>query len=251
MCGAEMQPSAAADATIPMNVPQGAPSPPGYNAPQPYSAPPVYGAQQPYNPTPPYGGQQPPQPYNAPPGYGAPQPYGAPPTYSPAPAALQCRVCGAALTPQDYQCPRCSTPVGTVVNPNDPTASSFFPVGPSAELINNSGQKSGMVPPPICNYKWHWGAFGANWIWCFAHGLIGWGVALMFLHLIPLFALIASVYLGSVGHQQAWRNRRYASVDQYIRTERVWTIWGVIGFCIYLLIFVLYLLLVIAAAGSR
>ncbi len=223
-----------------------APPSPGYGMQPPPYAPP--GASPPtYTPYSPPGGPQPLTGVSVPPPPPGNMPGYAAPTVAYAGA---CRVCGNPLTASDYKCPRCATPVGMVVNPNDPTSNSYMPVGGPAYFENTSGQ-GGPVPLEIANMKWNWGAFGMNWIWLFAHRMIGWGFALLFLHLIPLFALIASIFIASNGNKYAWENRRYESIEHFKKVEGVWAIWGVIGFLVYLAIFCIYVASVAARVAAN
>jgi len=242
-CGQPLQASAASSPTIPANLPQNTP-PPGHGPQQPYGAPypPVAGTPQPVHAP---SAQTPDNPY------GAPQPGSVMPPYAPpAPAALQCRVCGGALTPRDYQCPRCSAPVGTVVNPNDPTASSYFPVGGYAQIENTSGQK-GPVPQEVQG-SWNWGAAFVGLFWTIAHKvwwMLGIYIALLavdFAIVLPallsgdmravavlqgvsfIINLVMIIYLGKNGNRLAWQNRRFESLQQFVEVQGRWRSWGIV-----------------------
>lgn len=225
-CGQKLERASASSAgAIPVNPPRaGTPAPTGSVPPQP--PPGVQPLQPPGYAPPPAAPLSAPAPlYNPPPG---PQSLTGEPLPPPAaPAQMQCRVCGTVLTPRDYSCPRCNTPVGMVANPNDSTAGTYLPVGGYQPMFENtSGQKS-TVPPEIASYKWSWGAFLLNWIWLCFHGMALWGIALLVFSFIPLVGLIANIYLGINGHKLAWQNRRYDSIEQYKKVETAWMRWGI------------------------
>jgi hypothetical protein len=88
------------------------------------------------------------------------------------------------------------------------------------KMENTSGHgKSATVPPEIDG--WNWGAFLLNWIWgignrCFV-GL---------LTFVPLVGIVMPFVLGFKGNAWAWRNKRWQSVEQFKRVQRLWTVWS-------------------------
>ncbi|HZO90359.1 MAG TPA: hypothetical protein VFB38_18685 [Chthonomonadaceae bacterium] len=255
---------------------------PGLGQPQAYMPPPgrpqpLDGSQPPaYSP---YGQPQPPQayqPYSPPPG--APQPlngpqpglppqpspYGSPPGYGAAPAqAALCRVCGNALTPRDYQCPRCGAPVGTVANPNDPTSSTYMPIGGYRQIENTSGQKSSV--PMELQGGWNWGAAFLTLFWVIAHKVwwvLGILVAEYFLSgltaalgnsdastvlstITGIGNLILFIYMGVRGNALAWQYRHFDSVEHCRTVQRTWARWVLILCLIIPASLVLLLMLVV------
>ena len=76
---------------------------------------------------------------------------------------------------------------------------------------------------------WCWGAFGLTWIWGIANRT---GLTLLFLPATVLMPsvgpLILSIWFGVMGHEWAWRNRRFAGFAQFQETMRVWNMWGMV-----------------------
>ena len=87
---------------------------------------------------------------------------------------------------------------------------------------NTSGQ-SGAQPPAELQ-GWNWGAFLLSWIWALAHrAWLGFALSLLL-----FLGMVGPIYLGVMGNQLAWRNRRWESVQQFKDTQRVWFIWGLV-----------------------
>lgn len=90
-------------------------------------------------------------------------------------------------------------------------------------MENTSGQgASAIVPPEIKG--WSWAAFLMNWIWTI--GMQTW-IGLIALVPIPGLGLVMSIMLGMKGNEWAWQNRRWESVEQFKKVQRIWTRWGV------------------------
>jgi hypothetical protein len=87
---------------------------------------------------------------------------------------------------------------------------------------NSSGHGSAAVVPPEIN-RWNWGAFLLNWIWG-----IGNKTYVALLMFIPLVNFAMMFVLGLKGSAWAWRNRRWASVQQFQAVQRSWTRWSLI-----------------------
>lgn len=94
-----------------------------------------------------------------------------------------------------------------------------MPVYSGAPVVeNSSGQgKQAVVPREVD--RWNWGAFLLNWIW----GL-GNATPLAFLTLVPCVNFVMPFVLGARGSAWAWQNRRWESVEQFRRTQRVWAL---------------------------
>ena len=69
--------------------------------------------------------------------------------------------------------------------------------------------------------KWNWGAFFMTWIWGLGNKTY---VAL--LGLIPVVNLVMAFILGAKGNEWAWKNKKWESVDQFTRIQRMWTAFG-------------------------
>lgn len=77
--------------------------------------------------------------------------------------------------------------------------------------------------------KWNWGAFFLGWIWGVFHKVY-WSL----LMLIPVgpIGFIIMIILGIKGNELAWKNNRYASLDEFKRIQKKWAFWGLIWFLI-------------------
>lgn len=91
---------------------------------------------------------------------------------------------------------------------------------------------SGSVPEEIKG--WNWGAFFLTWIWGLGnHVWISLVVLLGFIPFIgPIIALVMAIMLGLKGSEWAWQNRKFASVDEFKKIQKVWAIWGLVIFVI-------------------
>ena len=86
---------------------------------------------------------------------------------------------------------------------------------------NSGGGRSIELPPGVSG--WSWGAFLWNWIWApFNRTWIG------LLALVPYLGVIVVFYLGFKGREQAWRNKRWESLEHFNRVQRSWSKWGLI-----------------------
>jgi len=68
----------------------------------------------------------------------------------------------------------------------------------------------------------NWGGFLLPFFWSFAHKAWLWMA-------ISFFCLpVAAVYLLIAGNKVAWENRQFASLDEFKKVQKAWTIWGLI-----------------------
>jgi hypothetical protein len=77
------------------------------------------------------------------------------------------------------------------------------------------------VPPEVD--RWNWGAFLLSWIWG-----IGNNTFIAFLTFVPFVGIVMPFVLGAKGSAWAWRNKRWASVEDFKATQRKWAIAGLI-----------------------
>lgn len=93
---------------------------------------------------------------------------------------------------------------------------------------------------------WSWGAFSLTWIWALANktyiGLIA---------LLGPLALPMAIILGIKGNEWAWNNRKWASVDEFKKTQGAWAKWGVILLIFSLIIYIFMIVFVISLFTSN
>jgi hypothetical protein len=93
------------------------------------------------------------------------------------------------------------------------------PDNPST-FVNNSGEGvSAQMPPQARGLNW--GAFFLNWIWG-----IGNNTFIALLCVIPVVGLVLAIVLLFKGNEWAWQNKKWSSVAQFHRSQKVW---GAIG----------------------
>ena len=110
---------------------------------------------------------------------------------------------------------------------------------------NTSGQGlSAAVPPEIAG--WNWGAFYLTWIWG-----IGNRVWLSFLALIPLplVWLAMMVILGIKGNEWAWQCKKWDSIEQFRRRQRIWMYWGIAGLLAPFVFILGWILIIVGLLG--
>lgn len=86
---------------------------------------------------------------------------------------------------------------------------------------NNSGTGSDIIPDGVKG--WSWGGFLFTIIWGLSHR-----VWISLLMLVPYIGFLVSIYLGVKGRELAWKNKRWESVAEFNRIQRLWSIWGAI-----------------------
>jgi len=90
----------------------------------------------------------------------------------------------------------------------------------SIKVGNTSGMgKSAQIPPEIRG--WNWGACFLGIIWGVAHN-----VWISIACLVPVLWIIMPFVLGAEGNKLAWQNKKWASVEQFKRSQRTWARWG-------------------------
>jgi hypothetical protein len=159
-----------------------------------------------------------------------------------------------------------------ILNPNDPTATSFLPFGPHVPLVPlfraGEGQHAGSGEQID---GWNWAAAFVPTFWAARHrikwlSVVSGSLSLLLIGLYLLratlhrtadaggtltgfliactliFALPRSLYLGLQGNTLAWRSGLYNDREQLRKSQRSWTVWAIIG------VTVLALLLGVVAA---
>src|SRR5215831_17612183 len=93
-------------------------------------------------------------------------------------------------------------------------------------MDNTSGQGVAAAIPAEVD-RWNWGAFLAHWIWG-----IGNNTYIAFLMFVPFVNLVMPFVLGAKGSIWAWRNKRWDSVEQFKRVQRLWAIWSALAYLV-------------------
>jgi hypothetical protein len=97
-------------------------------------------------------------------------------------------------------------------------------------MENTSGQgKDSVVPLEI--QTWNWGAFFLNALW----GLFN-RTYIAMLCIIPVINVLLAFVLGFKGNEWAWQNKRWKSVEQFQRVQKIWGIIGIVTFLVGALI---------------
>ena len=110
---------------------------------------------------------------------------------------------------------------------------------------NTSGQGSSSVLPQELQ-GWNWGGFLLTWIWGVGNQV--W-LALLALIPVPFAALAVAVVLGLKGNEWAWQSKKWDSIAQFQRTQRIWMIWGIVALFLPLLFIVGVLLIMVGVLG--
>lgn len=118
-------------------------------------------------------------------------------------------------------------------------------------LSNNSGQghlfdDAVKVPDEISG--WNWGAFFAPGVWSITNhvwiGLISW-TDFSLVTTVVTFGMtwpIMAVVLGVKGNEWAWKSRRWKSIKEFKRHQRLWAI---VGFIIFMILVILITLIIV------
>ncbi len=129
----------------------------------------------------------------------------------------------------------------------------------TATLGNNSGQGQlfdSSIPVPEEIHGWNWGAFFIPGLWCIPNrvwiGLVSWAdlslitLPLTFGTMWPIMAVV----LGVKGNEWAWKSRRWKSVREFKRHQRLWAIAGFLIVTTILILLSLLVLILLALGMS-
>lgn len=119
------------------------------------------------------------------------------------------------------------------------------PISPNVptEQVQNSSGTNNALPTGVAG--WGWGPFFLTWTWGVFNGV--WISLLMF---VPFVNLIFAFVLGANGREWAWKAKHWDSVESFNKTQRKWSIAGVLlgGIPILFILFVI-IIVVINPAG--
>lgn len=96
---------------------------------------------------------------------------------------------------------------------------------PVGRPLPSGNPSQGLLEPEV--QGWNWAAFLAGPLWAAAHGM--WVLGLMLLALFWLFPL-PNLLLGRFGGGMAWRQRRFASLEEFRAVQRAWALGGLMIF---------------------
>ncbi len=114
---------------------------------------------------------------------------------------------------------------------------SFFPAIPNYQGSGTIAEMPayGQTQSPVVNTsKWNWGAFGLYPIWGFFNGC--WWAILVAFFLGWIFP-IPNIIFGIYGTKWSWENKTWISAQDFIQTQSKWEIWGIVVFCVNVLVF--------------
>jgi hypothetical protein len=113
---------------------------------------------------------------------------------------------------------------------------------------NTSGMGEGYPAPELAK-GWHFGGFVPFGLFAFINGSPMWGAIGLIAYLVG-FYWIYSIVIGFIGKEQAWRNRRFDSTQQYLETMGAWNTWGLVLLLLSVALVVLYFIFVFAIVGT-
>ena len=111
--------------------------------------------------------------------------------------------------------------------------------------VNTSGQGlSATVPAEIIG--WNWGAFLLTWVWGIGNRV--W-LALLALIPFPLVGLAMAILLGVKGNEWAWQSKKWESIQQFRKTQRIWLYWGIAALLAPFVLIIGILLIIVGILG--
>lgn len=95
----------------------------------------------------------------------------------------------------------------------------------TSRTLASGNPARGLLDPNV--QGWDWGAFLAGPLWATAHGM--WALGVILAALFWLFPL-PNLLLGRFGGGMAWRQRRFASLEEFVAVQRAWALGGLMIF---------------------
>lgn len=169
-------------------------------------------------------------------------------------AGAFCSICGSAVGQAHQQ-----STGATTTQTNTPARSrSFFdsvfkprPTGPdnwySPDPVEQAPGNS--ISPELVR-RWSWGGFLLPVLWPFWHGMEALGIV-MVICLLPFLwpvGLGIAIYLGLKGNQLAVQGRVYGTDQEFLKVEKAWAMWGIIGVIVGVIMNILWLFMATLSA---
>lgn len=143
---------------------------------------------------------------------------------------IPCPACQQTVSSQAVACPKCGQPIFKAAN------SSTFPIPISPNVLAGNGSGTGptaILPDELKGFNW--GACLLGWVWAICNNTwIG------LLCLIPYIGLIMFIILAIKGNEWAWQNRQWENAEQFKQVQAIWTRSGIITFCVFTTMSVMY-----------
>ena len=110
---------------------------------------------------------------------------------------------------------------------------------------NDSNDENQVNDKAISIGGWNWGAFTFSWLWGVSNRIY-WSLIVM----IPIVGWVAwpiiAILLGIKGNQWAWEKARNTTdAEKFMRTQKTWNTVGLIFFCISIIFYIAYAILII------
>ena len=122
----------------------------------------------------------------------------------------------------------------------------YFPNAKSDPAILNTSGQGFSAPVPSELQGWNWGAFLLTWLWGIGNRV--W-LALLALIPIPLVGLAIAILLGVKGNEWAWQCKKWDSIDQFRRRQRIWIYWGIAALIAPFVLILGLLLIIVGILG--
>lgn len=107
-----------------------------------------------------------------------------------------------------------------------------------ATAQNSSGQQNAVLPEELRGLNW--GAFFLGWIWAIGNKTLI-GFLLCF-----FLGGIGNIICLFIGNDMAWKNRHFASVEEFKAVQKAWFSWGLAIFLIGIAICIISIILALA-----
>lgn len=109
-------------------------------------------------------------------------------------------------------------------------------------LANNSGMGKDSPVLDIVAKRFNWGAFFFSWLWGLGNRsyitLIIFPIAI--LDIVPILGTIVLlgilIWFGINGNKWAWQNKKWKSIEEFHKVQKIWAISGCILICIFFIL---------------